>query len=274
MKILVQFPTRGRPEKFASTLYCWQHTRTTDMVTFMITIDKNDRTMNNPRTFSQLMQWKNLTINLIEPCGKIGAINSGVQAVNKDYDIIVLASDDMLPEGKGWDKRIIDDMTRLYPDGDGVLWYNDGYTENRLNTLCILGTKYYRRFNYIYQPDYWALWCDNEFMDVANMLGKQTYSPDILFRHEHPANGHGKTDRLNDRDNRFYEIDRKTYEQRKARNFDLVIPTDTDTTGKGGKPESFIKPDKRADFKSKRRRTGSGVHPVGQSGDKYRHEEE
>jgi hypothetical protein len=85
-------------------------------------------------------------------------------------------------------------MTEHYPDTDGVLWFNDGYQGNRLNTLCILGKKYYDRFNYIYHPDYISVWCDNEFMDVANLLGKQIYFDDIIIRHEHPDWGFGSRD--------------------------------------------------------------------------------
>jgi len=266
MKILVQFPTRGRPEKFAKTLHTYQTTRTTNMVTFMITIDRDDERMNNPRTMAQLRMWSNLTINLIEPKGKIGAINAGVGEVSKDYDIILLASDDMIPTGKGWDQRIIDDMTRLYPDTDGVLWYNDGYVGKKLNTLCILGTKYYRRFNYIYHPDYKALWCDNEFMDVANHLNKQTYINDIIIRHEHPTHGHGKNDRLNIRDNQLYYIDKAIYERRKSEGFGLAVDSYSYPTGTVGDAGEVVKADQQPAGKPKRKRKGTGVHLVGQSG--------
>jgi len=266
MKILVQFPTRGRPDRFASTLYMYQHLRTTDNVTFMITIDRDDDRMNNPRILSQLMMWKNLSINLIEPCGKIGAINAGVRAISQDYDIIVLASDDMVPAVKGWDKRIIDDMTQLYPDTDGVLWYNDGYVGKKLNTLCILGTKYYRRFNYIYHPEYKAFWCDNEFMDVGNHLNKQTYINDIIIRHEHPINGHGKNDKLNIRDNQFYYIDKATYERRKSEGFGLALDSYSYPTGSVTDAGAVASADQQPAVKPKRKRKGTGVHLVGQSG--------
>jgi len=266
MKILVQFPTRGRPEKFAKALRTYQQTRATDNVTFMITIDKDDEKMNNPRTFSQLMMWKNLTINLISPCGKIGAINSGVGAVSDQYDIILLASDDMIPTGYGWDRKIIADMTEHYPDTDGVLFYNDGYLGDKLNTLCILGTKYYRRFNYIYHPDYHALWCDNEFMEVANHLHKQTYIKDVIIRHEHPLHGYGKGDRLNARDNQFYYIDQKTYERRKSEGFGLALDTYSYPTGAVGDAGAVAAADKQPAGKPRRKRKGSGGDTLRQSG--------
>ena len=84
-----------------------------------------------------------------------------------------------------WDVEIIEKMPQ---DLDHVLFYNDGYCGSKLNTMCILGRKYYERFHYIYHPAYKSLWCDNEFMEVADMLGKQTYYNTCLFRHDHFAN--------------------------------------------------------------------------------------
>lgn len=262
MKILVKWPTRSRPNKFLKTLYLYQSLRSTETVDFLITIDSDDHRMLQRDVVNTLRQWGNLRYEIIEPCGKIGAINSGVEAISRQYDIIVLASDDMIPAVKGWDKRIADDMERLYPDTDGVLWYNDGYVGDQLNTLCILGTKYYRRFNYIYNPEYKALWCDNEFMEVANLLGKQTYFHDVIIRHEHPIHGHGRQDNLNNRDNLLYHEDKRTYDLRKSNNFGISAvtkPIDTDL----GEPEGVVQQptegDQPTDSKPKRRRKGTSV---------------
>jgi hypothetical protein len=209
-----------------------------------------------------MKQWGNLRYEIMQPAGKIAAINHGLADVSRQYDIILLASDDMIPAVKGWDKRIADDMERLYPDTDGVLWYNDGYVGDKLNTLCILGTKYYRRFNYIYNPEYKALWCDNEFMEVASMLGKQTYFKDVIIRHEHPIHGHGRQDNLNHRDNHLYYEDKRTYDLRKSNNFGITAitkPIDTDPSEPDGAVRQVAQGDKQPDSKPKRRRKGSSV---------------
>lgn len=262
MKILVKWPTRSRPNKFLKTLYQYQSLRSTDNVQFLITIDSDDHRMLQRDVINTIKQWGNLTYEIIDPCGKIGAINSGLADVSRQYDIILLASDDMIPIVKGWDKRIIDDMQRLYPDTDGVLWYNDGYVGDQLNTLCILGTKYYGRFGYIYNPEYKALWCDNEFMEVANMLGKQTYSNDVIIRHEHPIHGHGNTDNLNNRDNLLYYEDKRTYERRKSENFGItanIEPIDSDISEQTRDVQQSIEGDKQTDIKPKRRRKSSSL---------------
>jgi hypothetical protein len=97
----------------------------------------------------------------------------------------------MTPIVKGYDNIIRNNMKTHYPDTDGVLWFNDGYQGQNLNTLCILGRKYYQRFGYIYCPEYKSLWCDNEFMDQANLLGRQIYFHETIIKHEHPANNRG-----------------------------------------------------------------------------------
>ena len=222
MKILVQWPTRNRPSQFFKALRRYQEYRKTDAVHFHIVIDADDREMRKKENQDIMRMWGNLSFEVIEPCGKIGAINYGLENLSKHYDIIVLASDDMIPRVMGWDKQIVDDMSTYFPDGDGVLWYNDGSkTGDRLNTLSILGTKYYRRFGYIYNPEYKALWCDNEFMEVADILGKQKYLEQVIIRHEHPLHGFGKPDNMNERDNKLWNTDEQTYLRRKGSGFGI-----------------------------------------------------
>jgi hypothetical protein len=102
-----------------------------------------------------------------------------------DFDIVLLASDDMIPQVQGYDSIIRINMKKYYPNTDGILWFFDGYRRD-LNTLCILGKKYYDRFNYIYNPEYKSFWCDNEFMLVGNKLGKQKFIDLCIIKNIHP----------------------------------------------------------------------------------------
>jgi len=67
------------------------------------------------------------------------------------WDIVVVVSDDQIPQGNGWDKIISDDMCENFPDTNGNLWYSDGY-QPRINTQCIIGRKLYDYYGYIYHP--------------------------------------------------------------------------------------------------------------------------
>ena len=157
----------------------------------------------------------------------IGKSESKIHAVNRDidtsgdWDIILLASDDMIPIKDGYDKIIIEKMKENYPDTDGVLFFNDGYQGRRLNTLCILGKKYYERFNYIYHPDYKSTWSDNEFMSVADILDRQTYFDEVIIKHEHPDWGYGRHDSIHQKNYNDLTHDQKTFINRRNKNFGL-----------------------------------------------------
>ncbi|MCX5725308.1 MAG: hypothetical protein NTX84_12510, partial [Nitrospirae bacterium] len=124
------------------------------------------------------------------------------------------------------DDIIIQDMEKYYPDGDGVLHYNDDKQKERLNTLSIMGKKYFDRFGYIYNPEYLSVYCDNEFTDVSRLLEKTTYIDQVIIRHFWIEIG---VDALYQRnENReLYTHDQKVYETRKANNFGLTQNANT-----------------------------------------------
>lgn len=185
MKLLVKFPTRGRPDKFFTVLDRYYYgAKRKDLTSFLVTCDLDDASMNNDAVRQKLQGYKNLAVIYGNSKSKIEAVNADMIHA-PEFDIILLASDDMVPEEKGYDEIIRQKMTDLHPDTDGVLWFFDGYRRD-FNTLCILGKKYYERFGYIYHPSYKSFWCDNEFTDVANELGKQTFIDKVIIRHIHP----------------------------------------------------------------------------------------
>jgi len=183
-KLLVKFPTRGRVEKFFNTLDKYYELLSGRCnVEFLITCDNDDLSMNNPVVRDRFKAYDNLEVEYGDNKTKIEAVNVGVS--HRDFQIVLLASDDMIPVVKGYDSIIIESMCTSFPDFDGVVWFNDGTQRDKLNTLCILGRKYYNRFNYIYNPEYKSLWCDMEFTHVGNLLGKQKYFQQVIIRHDH-----------------------------------------------------------------------------------------
>ena len=217
--ILVKFPTRSRPQKFLSVLKGYtEKAHDNTNITYLITIDSNDLSMTE-KVKDEAMKYAPNVVFIT------GISQSKVHACNRDihhflsWDVLILASDDMICQKKGWDVIVEKTMKNKFPDLDGVLYFPDGFTD--LNTMCILGKEYYNRFGYIYHPAYKSLWCDNEFQEVAQRLGKEYRSTEILFKHEHPVWSGEKQDQLYQINERFYQEDKRTFEQRKARNFDL-----------------------------------------------------
>lgn len=221
MKLLIKFPTRGRKNKFLLVLKKYVNLLSGENdVHFLISLDEDDGEMNNNLVREVLSEYKNLTYVFGKSENKVHAINRDIEH-HSDWDILLLASDDMIPQVKGYDNIIIEKMKKLYPDTDGVLFFDDGFKKNELNTLCILGKKYYERFGYIYYPEYKSTWCDNEFTLVANLLNKQTYIDNVIIKHEHPDWGYGGHDVIHRINFENVSFDRNLFIQRQKNNFDL-----------------------------------------------------
>lgn len=217
MKILVKFPTRERRRKFERVFRLYLNSYSKD-VTFLVSYDVDDPTMNgveNNNWGNHHIVWSRGKSN-----GKIHACNRDVEKVT-DWDVIILASDDMTPKINKWDELIRFNMKKHYPDTDGVLHFNDGHTGKRLNTMCIMGKKYYERTGSIYNPEYKSFFCDDEFTQVSYALGKATYFDTILFKHDHPANIGVGNDALYQKNNRFWSYDQSVFNRRKRINFGL-----------------------------------------------------
>lgn len=222
-KILIKFPTRGRPDQFFRTLDKYLACLSGDFpVDILVSCDTDDPSMNTPSVQNRLEAYKNLRVRFDANKTKIQAINVGLEEC-EDFSILVLVADDMVPETQGFDRTIVQLMNQHFPDGDGVLFFNDGYRGRELNTLPVMGFRYYKRFGYIYHPDYKSLWADNEFTEVADRLGRQVYVPDVIIRHHHPLNVGQRPDELFCANERWNEHDRAVYLARKAQNFGLPM---------------------------------------------------
>lgn len=221
-RLLVKFPTRGRVDRFFEVLDRYVRlAEAPGALRVLVSADSDDATMNTAAVRERLAGYGNVRL-----C--IGANRSKIEAINADmrdadpFDILLLASDDMVPQVAGYDRIIRDRMREHFPNTDGVLWFNDGFQGQELNTLCILGRAYYERFGYIYHPAYKSFWCDNEFTWVGDILGRQRYVDEVIIRHEHPDHlGGAGQDGLYERNAPAWEADKQTYLTRKQRIFDL-----------------------------------------------------
>jgi len=197
----------------------------------IVSIDEDDATMTNDVIVQAKSFHQNIQVIKGPSYGKVGAINRDMPDPS-EFDILLLASDDMVPYVNQYDRIIRDSMEQMYPDTDGVLFFNDGYTGRRLNTLVICGSKYYSRFGYIYHPEYKSLFCDNEFMDEANRLGKQTYYDQPIIKHEHYTHIRARPDALYNVNEALYSEDEKVYNLRKKMLGDIPDRKPLDETRK------------------------------------------
>ena len=215
MRLLIKLASRSRPTQLLSIVQSYiNFALDTSRIVFVISVDSDDETV------TEELQKQ---IKDIHPCIKlfVGTSKSKIDAINRDiphpstFDILLVASDDMIPQVKGYDNIIREKMRKHYPDTDGVLFFNDGYLGRSLNTLSIMGRKYYQRFGYIYYPGYKSFYCDNEFMRTAERLRKQTYFHQVIIRHRHCVYDQGVPfDALYQRNSKYSDEDKALYERR------------------------------------------------------------
>ena len=219
MKILFKYPTRARPNWFKNTLltYYGMMSKYCDFE-FLVTCDIDDDLMNNPTMRAFMDKMPNLVYSFGSHSNKIAACNADMELV-KDWDILVLVSDDMIPAVKNFDNTIVQMMKMHYPDTDGALHFNDGFLgKDRTITLSIMGRKMYERFDYVYHPDYKSFFCDNEFTDVVYALKRCHYDSFVVIKHEWKGDGKNKDD-LYRRNSSMGSPDKVTYQRRKAAGF-------------------------------------------------------
>lgn len=220
MNILIKYPTRNRPDKFISTFLKYNHYLSNkNNVKFIITMDDDDSKMNCPRIKEFLSKQNNVKYYYGNSKTKIEAINANMD--NEEFDMLILASDDMIPLQVGYDESMRSHLFGKFPDGDGVLQINDGRQGERLNTLCIMGKKYYDRFGYIYNPEYTSIYADNEFTDVSRLLNRVIYVDYTPVRHYWVSYTGIDELTIRNESKEYYRIDEEVYKRRKSNNFGL-----------------------------------------------------
>ena len=200
--------------------------RRPDQIGIAISCDVDDTTMTPPAVQQRLLklvskfEWSALYFGGSKT--KIEACNADIENVEYPWDIVVLVSDDMIPEVPGYDEIIRQQMP---PDRDAVLWFNDGHQEYHLNTLSIYGRTMYERLGNIYEPAYKSFYCDTELTDrcKSDLLPKTKYISQCIIRHKHPFWTKQPADALYHQNQRFWSDDFRAYIERKKHEFDFSI---------------------------------------------------
>lgn len=226
-KILFKYASRSRNNKFFIGLEnILKNLGDLNNFCILVSLDVDDVTMNNPEAINRLTEYvqkypDKIIIKFGHSKNKIDAINRDVNEIKEkfNFDILVNFSDDMEFIEHSFDEIIRNKFLTFYPDTDGNIYFNDGFTFDRISTMSIIGRKYYDKFNYIYHPSYHSLWCDNEYTELAKMNQKLLYFQERIFNHNHPANVGGFLDEQLIKTESFSDIDRQNYEKRLHNNF-------------------------------------------------------
>lgn len=229
MKLLIQFPTYGRAEKFLRVFdKCVETCSDKHSLFFNINCDASDLTMTNPYILKRieyiLDKKPNVDgkVHFDQNTNKISAINDHIP--EDGWDVAIIMSDDMVPQVWNWDNEIAIAMEEHFPGMDGCVYFDDGsHSAADLITLSIMGRMLYKNFGYLYHPDYKSLYCDNEFTDVMKHHGRCKYVNKRIITHEHwsieGSENHNQVDIAVQKTLHYSGRDAQVYERRKALGF-------------------------------------------------------
>lgn len=221
-RLLIKFPTRERVERFFTCLdLYYKNLSNKYFYNFLITCDEDDNTMNNPVIWERFKKYPNLKVIYGKSSSKIDACNRDMEHA-PEFDILILPSDDMNPVVEGYDEIIVAAMLKNFPDFDGIIKFKDNENNNSiLNTLPIMGVKYYKRFGYIYHPSYSSFFCDLEMTFVSKILNKEAIIDRVIIRHDNPMCSPTPVDELFKRNLKYLNVDKEVFLERYKVKFDL-----------------------------------------------------
>ncbi len=221
-RLLIKIPTRQRPQKFFEVLNLYYEKISKKIpYEFVISCDVDDHLMNNSDVRAKLKKYPNLHVHFGNNTSKVQACNADLEKYT-DFDILLLASDDMYPMIQDYDLLIAQMMQAYFPDYDGIIHFDDGNPlANGVMNYPIMGKKFYDRLGYIYHPDYKSFYCNTELTMVGYMLNKTARINLVVLEHRHPYYLKAKTDPLYQRNDQYWKRDEVQFYKRMADNFGL-----------------------------------------------------
>lgn len=222
--LLIRMPTRTRPEQALEVLQKYRE-MASGAPMIEVVIDEDDASMNDTMVLQRLANL-DCTVTIGKHRTKIEACNGG--RIN-DWEVLVLASDDMVPVAHGYDQKILAAMKRHFPLSDGALCFSDGYNSVHVRpgepvtcTIPILGRNVYEEFldQHVYFPGYRSIYCDTDQTFFLTAMRRMVFVDNMIIEHRHPAAGKSRFDELYQFNARHDDHDRRLFEERKARGFD------------------------------------------------------
>jgi hypothetical protein len=219
-KILIKYATRKRPQYFLKAITNIMSTIHDQNYEILVSIDNDDFTMQSEAIKNCIASNPKIKCFSGPHESKVAAINRDMDK-SGDWDILVNMSDDFFFVQQGWDNTIRQRVKDVWGQSlDFYAHFDDGYVHDQLCTMSIIGRDYYNRDGYIYYPGYKSFSCDAESYYVAMMRGRYHYFPEVLAKHQHPANSPAPNDELYRANSLHTDHDVKLYFERLRRFFD------------------------------------------------------
>jgi hypothetical protein len=185
-KITLLHATRGTPERALKTKNIWlERAMNPQNVEHVFGIQADDQ-------FSlDLFKNENVAITEPPPAWASSSVNNwNAAAAISTGDILVVIADDLTPP-QGWDEKL-----QGLPEGnkEWACYVPDTLRNDGLMCHPIISNAFYRKKGYVFHPNYFGVFCDNDF-SVRSILETTIYQANGLqWQHDHPINGTRKED--------------------------------------------------------------------------------
>lgn len=176
-------PSRGRPRNLSrfldASLDTDQQART------LVYLDEDDPALGEYRKINYPDWW---VVHMGKPVGLAG-VYKWVFETFPNLDYYGFLGDDLIPQTKHWDKKLIDAA-----GADGISYGDDGHWGEKLATHPCIGGELVRRMGWLCYPGLKKLFIDTVWHTVGAKLRRLHYLPDVKLEHMHYLFGKAEHD--------------------------------------------------------------------------------
>lgn len=219
-KILIKIPTYKRPDKLKNCIQSFINNCTNiENIIIVISADYSDKGTSEIHEYFKTNN-NNVRVIFGNHNNKIKAYNADIEHL--DFDILILASDDMMVVKNGYDSTIVQLMNEHFPDTDGCLWFDTGDNNDITNTITVIGRKLFDQIKPIYNPEYLGYFCDDEFTQKCIKLGKIIKINETIIQHDISKHLEMHNDSTYLKSLKYANFDKAKYKIRKSVQFDIA----------------------------------------------------
>jgi hypothetical protein len=183
-KISLIHATRGRPLKAIATAQAWlEHAEQPDRVEHIFGIQEDDRESADAFTAAA---YDYVTTPPPPAWASSSVANWNAAAHASTGEILVVIADDLTPPF-GWDAAL-EPLAELA--GPVAAYVPDQIKRDGLMRHPVVNRDFLRRRGHIFDPQYFGVFCDNDFNVWCQVYGVPVVAADKLaFHHDHPLSG-------------------------------------------------------------------------------------
>jgi hypothetical protein len=187
-------------DRFKTVVYTWDYPQ----AEFLVSYDTQEQ---NLKRFSarERRALQGTMLEFEHNCSELGG-NVAVWnnlAAKATGDAIFVIADDIFNKTCNWQDIVLSRIPNFLSEpwavvGDDLLRLEGSTTWNRgLAGHPLMSRHYYDLFGYVWYPGYPSQYCDNEFYEVGNAIGRLVYIPEFVYENCHPLAGKARRDRWN-----------------------------------------------------------------------------